>query len=242
MRALLVSIVVAAAVAIVAPAASAYRLPYAVFKVSVTGTQTTQVSGADECQDDVGTVAPATASSTASFKTTKPKKLEFYKPDKLITVVPPGRGGGNTKIKGAGSLTRQSGFALNGTLPPVCAGGQPNPGCGTTQLSSVVFLVQGGVNSVNLQVSAIKPSPGICPVPASFEFPELVQPGDNGTGAHIVHFSARVPRSLLNPHKHVVVIHGSGEATNKGQEGAIHVTSATTTLKFTMRLVRVRLR
>jgi len=241
-RSLLVCLVVTAAVAVTAPGASAYRLPYAVFKVSVTGTQTSQVTGADECQDEFGTVAPATATSSAAFKTTKPKKLEFYKPDKVLSVVAPGRGGGNTKIKGSGSLTRQSGFALNGTLPPVCAGGQPNPGCGTTQLSSVVFLVQGGVNSVNLQVSSVKPNPGICPVPASYEFPELVQPGDNGTGAHIVHFSAKVPRSLLNPHKHVVVIHGSGEATNKGQEGAIHVTSATSTLKFTMRLVRVRLR
>jgi hypothetical protein len=40
----------------------------------------------------------------------------------------------------------------------------------------------------------------------------------------------------------VVLIHGSGTATNKGQQGAIHVTSAKTTLKFTMRLVRIPLR
>jgi hypothetical protein len=39
----------------------------------------------------------------------------------------------------------------------------------------------------------------------------------------------------------LVLIHGCGTATNEGQEGDIHVTSATTTLKFTMRLRRVPL-
>jgi hypothetical protein len=40
----------------------------------------------------------------------------------------------------------------------------------------------------------------------------------------------------------VIVIHGKATATNSGQEGDIHVTSAVSTLKFTMRLVRVPLR
>jgi hypothetical protein len=75
-------------------------------------------------------------------------------------------------------------------------------------------------------------------VPAPFPGPDLLGPSDEGDGAHIT-YKAKVPQSLLNPHKRVVLIHGSGTATNKGQIGAIHVTTSSTTLKFTMRLVRI---
>lgn len=69
----------------------------------------------------------------------------------------------------------------------------------------------------------------------------MLPPRDEENGSHIK-YSAPAPRSLLNPRKHVVVIHGKARATNSGQQGSIHVTSAVSTLKFTMRLVRAPLR
>ncbi len=208
----------------------------------MSGTETSQVSGAEECQDAAGTVAPASAQETFTFSTPKAKKMQFARfHGGLVQVTHPGRGFGNTKIKGTGSLTRQSQFVPNGSEPPVCPGGQQSPGCGVKTLSAFTILVQGGVNEVTIQGSQARPSPGLCLVPSPFPGPELLGPDDTGDGAHIT-YKARVPRSLLNPHKRVIVIHGRGIATNKGQEGAIHITSATTTLKFTMRLRRVSLR
>jgi hypothetical protein len=241
MRPLILLSLIAAAVAASAPNASAARLSYAHFNVSVSGTQTSQVSGAEECDDAVGTVAPATATSTFTFSTPKPKKMEFARFSRgEIVVTHPGRGFGNTKISGTGTLTRQSEFVPNGDTPPVCAGGQASPGCGTKTISKFTILVQGGINEVTIQGSAPRPSPGLCLVPAPFEAIDLLGPNDEGDGEKI-HYKARVPSSLLNPHKKVVLVHGSGTATNKGQAGAIHVTSASTTLKFTMRLRRVPL-
>jgi hypothetical protein len=239
MRSLIVCLVVAAVAAVTAPAASAARLFYANFKVTVSGTQTSQVNGAEECQDAAGTVAPATAQLTFNFSTPKSKAMEFARFARgELVVTHPGRGLGNTKIKGTGTLTRQSQFVPNGSDPPVCPGGQQSAGCGAKTLSSFTILVQGGINEVTIQGSQPRPSPGLCLVPAPFPGPDLLGPSDEGDGAHIT-YKAKVPQSLLNPRKHVVLIHGSGTATNKGQQGAIHVTSSSTTLKFTMRLVRI---
>jgi hypothetical protein len=242
MRSLVACLVIAAAVAATAAPASAARLFYANFNVTVSGTETSQVNGAEECQDVAGTVAPATARETFTFSTPKPKKMQFarFHGGELV-VTHPGRGVGNTKIKGTGTLTRQSGFVPNGSDPPVCPGGQPSPGCGAKTISSFTILVQGGLNEVTIQGSAPKPDPGLCLVPSPFAGPELLGPYDTGNGARIT-YKAKVPQSLLNPHKKVVLVHGSGTATSKGQEGAIHITSATTTLKFTMRLRRASLR
>ncbi|HEY2603043.1 MAG TPA: hypothetical protein VGI67_15910 [Thermoleophilaceae bacterium] len=121
----------------------------------------------------------------------------------------------------------------------MCQGGQPSPGCGLLGLSHISLLVQGGINEVHLSASGLKPKPGLCVVP-TLAFPFM--PGTfSESGVH-TSFKAKVPSSLLNPRKHVVLIHGLGTSTEKGQQGAIIVDSATTTLKFTMRLVRVRLR
>jgi hypothetical protein len=242
MRSLIVCLAVAAVAGVAAPAAGAARLFYAHFNVTVSGTETSQVNGAEECQDAAGTVAPATAQETFTFSTPKAKKMEFARfRGGLVQVTHPGRGLGNTKIKATATLDRQSQFTPNGTEPPVCPGGQQSPGCGAKTLSSLSILVQGGVNEVTIQGSQARPSPGLCLVPSPFPGPELLGPEDTGDGAHIT-YKAKVPQTLLNPHKRVLLIHGSGTATNKGQEGAIHITSSTTTLKFTMRLRRVSLR
>lgn len=241
MRSLLICLVVAAALAIVVPSAGAAQLFYANFKVSVSGTQTSQVNGAEECQDEFGTVAPATAQETFSFSTPKSKAMQFARfHGGVVQVTHPGRGLGNTKIKATGTLSRQSQFVPNGSTPPVCAGGQPSAGCGTKSLSSLTILVQGGLNEVIIQGSQARPSPGLCLVPAPFAGPDILGSGDNGQGNQVT-YKAKVPKSLLNVHKHVVLIHGSGTAAGKGQEGAIHITTSETKLKFTMRLVRIPL-
>lgn len=243
MRPLTLLSLIAAAIAATAPNASAARLFYAHFNVTVSGTETSQANGAEECDDAVGSVPAATATSTFTFATPKPRKLEFARFKRgAIVVTNPGRGDiSNTKLAGTGTLNRQSQFVPNGTTPPVCQGGQTSPGCGTKTISKFTILVQGGINEVTIQGSAPRPSPGLCLVPAPFAAVDLLGPSDEGDGAKIT-YKAKVPSSLLNPRKKVVLIHGSGTATNKGQEGAIHITSATTTLKFTMRLRRVSLR
>lgn len=239
MRSLLLLTLVATALAAAAPSASAFRRPYAQFKVSVTGTETTTVTGQEQCQDESGTVAPATASETAQFHTTKTRVLELAKGGKVISVVRPHPPGATT-VTGAGTMTRQSDFVPNGSNPPVCQGGTPGAGCGTVALNHITLLVQGGVNEVHLSASGLKPSPGLCLVP-TLAFPEM--PGTVGGLDNLkTHYSAKVPKSMLNPRKHVVLIHGTGTSTTHGQEGSIIVNSATTTLKFTMRLVRVPLR
>jgi hypothetical protein len=244
MRPFLVLSVIVAAIVVAAPTAGAARRNYAVFKVSVSGTETSQANGAEECQDEAGSVPTATASASFRFSTPKPRKLELARFSRgEIVVTNPGRGDiSNTKITGTGMLTRQSQFVPNGTLPPVCAGGQTSAGCGAKNVSKFTILVQGGIRELTIQGSAPRPNPGLCLVPAPFAPVGLLGPFDEGQGAK-VHYKATVPSSMLNPRKKVVLIHGSGTATTgKDQEGAIHLTSASTTIKFTMRLVRVPLR
>jgi hypothetical protein len=227
---------------VAAPAAHAYRPPYADFKVTFSGTQTAQVSGAEECQDDAGTVANATASDIATFKSARSRVLEFERAGRELNLFAPGPIQAATMVAKA-SLTRQSQFVPNGSTPPVCPGGQPNTGCGSAQLTHISLLLQGGLNKISFLVDTFKPDLPICLVPVAFAFPQFLAPGDAENGSRIK-YSAPAPRSLLNPHKHVIVIHGKGTATiaSPVQEGSIHVASAVSTLKFTMRLVRVPLR
>jgi hypothetical protein len=238
MRALIV-ISLLAATAVGASSAQA-RQSYAEFRVTFSGTQTTQVTGSEECQDDTGTVAPASASETATFSSAKSRKLLFERSRRELNISAPGPIQAATMVAKA-SLTRQSQFVPNGSTPPVCPGGQPNPGCGSAQLTHMVMLLQGGLNKISFLVDSYKPQLPECLVPMGFAFPGVLTPSDDGSGSHIK-YSAPAPRSLLNPHRHVIVIHGKGTATNSGQEGSIHVTSAVSTLKFTMRLVRVPVR
>ncbi|HEX6460748.1 MAG TPA: hypothetical protein VF032_17655 [Thermoleophilaceae bacterium] len=236
MRTLVVISLVAAALAATAPAAGAARPSYANFKVTVKGTETTTVTGREDCQDDAGTIAAAKASESAQFSTPKPRTLQFHRAGRAIDVALP-RGVGASTIAATGSMTRQSDFVPNGSTPPVC-GGPPNPGCGTSSLSRISLLVQGGLNSVHLSADKLQPRPGECFIPA-LAFPAM--PGTTQMDGLHARYRAKVPAGLLNPHKHVVVIHGSGTATQSGQEGAIFMDSTSTTLNFTMRLVRVPL-
>src|SRR5689334_25196072 len=115
MRRLMIGLVVALAAAATAQPAAAARLFYANFKVTVSGTETSQVSGAEECQDEAGTVAPASANETFTFSTPKSKPMQFARfRGGLIQVTHPGRGVGDTKINAKGTLTRQSQFVPNG--------------------------------------------------------------------------------------------------------------------------------
>jgi hypothetical protein len=72
-------------------------------------------------------------------------------------------------------------------------------------------------------------------------FPDLAGTTDPGRDERAT-YSANVPRGLLNPHKRVLVIHGKGTVTRHGRDGGTFVDSGTTSLSFTMRLVRVPLR
>lgn len=239
MRALIV-ISVVLATAIAASSAQAAHRSYAEFRVTFKGTQTAQVTGSEDCEDDAGTVVPASASDTATFSSAKSRKLLFQRAGRELNISALGDVQAATMVAKA-SLTRQSQFVPNGSIPPACPGGQPNPACGSAQLTHMVMLLQGGLNKVSFLVDGYKPKLPVCLVPLGFGFPAVLTPSDDGSGSHIK-YSAPAPRSLLNPHKHVIVIHGKATATNSGQEGAIHVTSAVSTLKFTMRLVRVPLR
>jgi hypothetical protein len=229
---------VAAAIAVAPQPGGATRLPYANFAVTVSGTETTTVNGREECQDELGTVAPAKASEAAQFSTRRPRTLQFYKAGRSITVTTP-RGSGQTAIVAIGSMTRQSDFVRNGSNPPVCPGGVASAGCGHADLSHISLLVQGGLDEVTLSANQLRPEPGDCLVPA-LAFPEMPETTTPESGSHVT-YSAKVPRSLLDPRKRVVTIHGSGTVTSKSHEGSIIVDSATTTLNFTIRLRRVRL-
>jgi hypothetical protein len=235
---IVVSLVLAAAIA--APAAYAARQPYADFKVSFKGTETAQVTGSEDCEDDAGTIAPASASETANFSSAKSRTLEFERAGRELNIFALGDVQAATMVAKA-SLTRQSQFGPNGSPSTACSGGQPNPACGNANLTHVVMLLQGGLNKISFLVNSWKPQLPVCLVPMAYGFPAMLAPSDDGSGSHIK-YSAPAPRSLLNPHKHVIVIHGKATATNSGREGDIHVTSAVSTLKFTMRLVRVPLR
>jgi hypothetical protein len=240
-RRLILCSLLAALVGLTAPAAHAARLSYANFNVTVSGVQTSQVSGSEECQDDAGTIAPASASETATFSTPSSRKLQFERAGRELNIGTPS-GIGEATVTAKATIERQSGFSSNGSNPPVCPGGQPNPNCGTASLNHIKMLVQGGHNKISLLVDDFRGfQPGGCLVPVAFAFPNVLPPQDDENHSHI-RYSAKAPSSLLNPHKRVVIIHGKGTAANSGQEGSIHVTSATSTLRFTMRLRRASLR
>ena len=239
MRSFIVTSLVLAA-AIAAPAASAYRLPYANFKVSFKGTETTQVNGSEDCSEVGGGMEPASASETATFKSAKSRVLQFERSGRELNISP-ARGYGESFMSATAAIDRQSQFTQDGGASPACGGSQPNSSCGHANLS-LRLLVQGGLNQVNFGVDDFKGfEPGLCLLPDAFGLPAIVPPKDYENHSK-VRYSAPAPRTLLNPHEHVVVIHGSATATSSGgQEADMHVTSAISTLKFTMRLVRVPL-
>jgi hypothetical protein len=236
---IVISLVLAATTT--APAAQAARLPYANFKVSFSGTEATQVTGSEDCSEVGGGMAPASANETATFKSAKSRVFQFERAGRELNISP-ARGYGESFMSATAAIDRQSQFTQDGASSPACGGSQPNSSCGHANLT-LRLLVQGGLNQVNFGVDDFKGfEPGLCLVPKAFGFPAIVPPKDYENHSK-VKYSAPAPRSLLNPRKHVVVIHGSATATSSGgQEADMHVTSAVSTLKFTMRLVRVPLR
>ena len=239
MRSLLAGSLASAALALTAAPAGAARLHYANFKVTVNGIETTSVNGRQECEDAAGTIAAAKATETAKFSTPRSRVLQFYKVGKSLTVTTP-RGPATARILASGSMTVQSDYGPAGSQPPPACGGPANTGCGTTNLPQITLEVQGGLNEVSMLVNRPQLNDVDCPVPM-LAFPDLVGTTDPGRDEHAT-YSAKVPRGLLNPHKRVLVIHGKGTATRHGRDGGVYVDSGTTSLSFTMRLVRVPFR
>jgi hypothetical protein len=231
---LVAALAVAATLAVAAPASAAQR-SYAYFRVMVSGSQTTQATGSVTCDQDGGTVVPASATDTATFATHRARTLLFARAHGVVSVFTRSGLAGSPTVIARGTDVSQSGFG-GSPEAAACPSGTPAPGCGTTALRRIVLLVQGGSNEVSIQARSVTPRHD-CLVPASFAFPELVGTEDDGTGAH-VHYSAHVPAALLNPRRHVIVIHGRATATShdvgQGQS------TGTSTLRFTMRLTRVR--
>jgi hypothetical protein len=238
MRPLLVCSIATAAVAVTASDAHAARLHYANFKVTVNGIETTSVNGRQECEDAAGTIAAAKATQTAKFSTARSRVLQFYKVGKSLSVTTP-HGLATARIVASGSVTVQSDYGPAGSQPPPACGGSPNTGCGTTTLPHIVLDVQGGMNEVSMLVDRPQLDGQNCPVPM-LSFPDLAGTTDPGRDEHAT-YSAKLPRGLLNPHKHVLLIHGKGTVTRHGRDGGVYVDSGTTSLSFTMRLVRVPL-
>jgi hypothetical protein len=240
MRRLLVCSITSAALAVTASSAGASRPHYANFKVTVNGIETTSVNGRQECEDAAGTIAAAKATQTAKFSTSRSTVLQFYKVGKSLSVIKP-NGLSTPKVVASGSVTRQSDYGPAGSQPPPACGGPANSGCGTTTLPHIVLVVQPGrVGEVSLLVDKPQLSDVDCPVPM-LSFPDIVGTTDPGRDEHVT-YSAKIPRGLLNRHKRVLVIHGKGIATRHGRDGGVYVDSGTTSLSFTMRLVRVPFR
>jgi type 1 fimbria pilin len=229
-----------AATAVVVPAAHAGTPSVASFKITVEGTQTSQASGTVDCEDDAHTIAPASASETVRFSTPRPKTMQFVRAAHRWDVVNFfSYRADRTTLYATGSVQTQSDFALASDRAPVCPdGGAPEPGCGTHQLKRIALLIQAGGPDVSIQATDVKPRLDACPVPAAFGFPALVGP-DAGSDVH-VKYRAHVPRSVLNTHKRVIVIHGVGKATGTTDEVDTKATG-TSTLHFTMRLRRVHI-
>lgn len=237
MRPLLVCSLAAAALGASASSAGAARLHYANFKVTMNGIETTSVNGRQECEDALGTIAAAKATQTATFSTPHSRVLQFYKVGKSLTVTTP-KGLGTPRIVASGSVTQQSDFGPGGSQTPPACGGPANTGCGTTSLPHIVVEVQPGrVGEVSLLVDKPQRNDDDCPVPM-LAFPDIVGTTDPGRDEHTT-YSAKLPRGLLNPHKRVLVVHGKGTTTRHGRDGGVYVDSGTTSLTFTMRLVRV---
>jgi hypothetical protein len=226
-------------IAVTASDAGAARLHYANFKVTVNGIETTSVNGRQECEDAAGTIAAAKATQTAKFSTARSRVLQFYKVGRSLSVTTP-RGLATARIVASGSLTVQSDYGPAGSQPPPACGGPANTGCGNTSLPHITLQVQGGLNEVSMLVERPQLDDQDCPVPM-LAFPDLAGTTDPGRDERAT-YSAKVPRGLLNPHKRVLVIHGKGTVTRHGRDGGTFVDSGTTSLSFTMRLVRVPLR
>lgn len=239
MRPLIIASLVAAALVGTCSTASARRLDYANFRVSFSGTETTQVTGSEDCSDAGGGMVPASASETATFKSAGSRVFQFERAGRELNISP-ANGIGESTMNAKATIDRESQLADNSGYSSAC-GPVPNSSCGQANLR-MVLLIQGGRNQISFGIDDFKGfEPGLCRLPLAYGVPTFVEPKDYENHSKIK-YSARTGRSLLNPHKHVVIVHGSATATNSGQDSDAHVTSAVSTLKFTMRLVRVPLR
>jgi hypothetical protein len=222
----------AAGIGLAAPAMlQAAARPYADFRVTVSGVQTTTATGMVDCTPIDDGSAAATASSTARFST-RSRLLQFERTSGVVSVVPVS--GDMATLEAHATLQRASTFA--GNPPLACPSGKPPGGCGTTTVH-FPLLVQGGFNATNVIITD-PPHVPECLVPAAFPFPVMLQPDDEQTGSHVT-YSAPVPKSLFEPARHVIVIQGRARETSKADDGNVSATE-TTTLRFTMRLSRVR--
>ncbi len=211
------------------------RNVYANFAVTVQGTQKSVVRGIVNCPDPDGTgpdvTTPFRTSDVGTFAT-KSRVLQLSRIDHVVGVtLPHVEGYGQPDLVGHGTVNRSS------TWANVCGTSQ-DVGCGAAKLAHILIQVQsGGIGGIS--ISIIK-SPVLreCRTLATASFPNLVVPGTIAAGVHVT-YSAPVPASMLDPSKHVIVIHGVGRLT-ESQSDSTQTWHATTTLRYTMRLVRAR--
>ena len=252
----LVPLAALAVLATLAATARAATPSVASFKFTVEGTQTSQASGTVRCEDESDTVAAASASETLEFSTPRSRTMQFVRAGRRINIVNfHSRHANGTTLYAKGTLERRSDFSgvdSESSLPPVCPGGAPDPGCGNATLTRIPLELGGNGRSVTMQAGTpysgpIRPHVPVCAIPAPFSFPGLVGDGRDVGSAH-VKYSARVPRSVFNKRRRVVTIHGRGRATGKTDDSDLYIGGAdfaakgSTTFRFTMRLRRVRLR
>jgi len=213
------------------------------FRVTVTFRQTTVVSGNLMCAE--GPTAPATASETVRFSTPRSRTLQFVYGGGQWTVANfHSRRGGGTTLSARGTVHRRSDFASSGATAAVCPGGAPDPRCGSTTLRRIALIIQTAGSDFTLDDIGITPRVRGCEAPAPFTLARLGLLGS--TGEKGVRYSARLPRSLLDRHRRLFVIHGHARWT-----GTTNITDfsvpgvddydakGTTTVAFTMRLRRV---
>jgi hypothetical protein len=234
-----------AALAIVAfsastPSAGAITKIFANFRVTVTGTQTTSVSGTLVCADD--TAVPATGSAKGTFSTA-PRVLQFSRIDGIVGVDLPGAQAGATTLNAHGSVLRSTSWTSDGKDPATCADGQQAPGCGNIKLNHFLVWVESGrPGGVSLDVRSL-PSPlPACGMPAQ-AFPALVPPtatiGLVDATEHVT-YSARMPAAMLDPHKRKIVVNGVARLTSDFNTPNHIEGHEVTKLTFTMHLTRVR--
>lgn len=213
------------------------RKVYANFAVTVQGTQRSVVVGTVPCPDpspdgtgpDVAT--PFSASDVGTFATTS-RVLQLSRIDHVVGVtLPHVEGYGQPNLVGHGTVNRSSNWAN-------ACDTSPDAGCGAAKLPRIQIQVQSGAIG-GVSISIIKwPALPECRTLATASFPDLVVPRIIDAGVHIT-YSAPVPKSMLDPSKHVIVIHGVGRVTESHSDST-QTWHATTTLKYTMRLVRTR--
>ncbi len=178
--------------------------------------------------------APASASDVGRFSSAQPSEITIDRAGGGIISVT-GVRSADPKLTLSGIDTRSTSFGPD--IPaPACPGGNPAH-CATIQFQAITVFVQGGIrNGLTLFTRASSPGPPrACPLPSTPAFPQLVQPGL--FGAHVT-YTAPLPASLLDPGRRVIIIHGTGSATSHRRD--VVDAHATTRLRFTLKLVRIR--